>query len=538
MLSIRHNARVDSYLSYLDFRLKESAAKEVYLYGTGFWAKILLSFLSSTGIKVLGLIDDGYGEKSQVELGLPIIRSADVKKPFARIVIASEDYQEEIYNRLRSSGYGNWHIIRVFTSPNLHGLNRFFVSKPKPLKRNNVKRIFFIGDNTDTVNYGCRATSKALEDILSNDACISDRMKRQEILDMFAAIQIVSDFGVYMAAVKKYNSSEMDCLVERIKRVDAVVMNGEGSFILKSPPRKDLHKYALIMLACIEAERPFYVVNAMFSAYANEVMNDNLMDDILQILEHASFFSTRDQQSLELIKTNNSNIKAGFVPDALFSWHSVLTENGEALRQITANPQFSMPFAYSPEFYQRLDFSEGYVLLSGNSYAAAFQNQAEEAFYELAIELNRRTKKLGLRLYLIECCSGDAFLRAVSRKAGLPLIPSTTNIYMAMWILANAQCLVSGRYHPSILASLGGTPCVFMKANSHKTESLQAVLNIDPNERDTFSAVPDKTEIHRIADAFEKALKQDRERIKAECCKNAVFARGIWETIMGAENDY
>ena len=46
-------------------------------------------------------------------------------------------------------------------------------------------------------------------------------------------------------------------------------------------------------------------------------------------------------------------------------------------------------------------------------------------------------------------------------------------------ILANAMLFVSGRYHPSILASLGGTPCIFLGSSAHKMHSLQKLLEYE-----------------------------------------------------------
>ena len=41
-------------------------------------------------------------------------------------------------------------------------------------------------------------------------------------------------------------------------------------------------------------------------------------------------------------------------------------------------------------------------------------------------------------------------------------------ILLGATVLANSKLFVSGRYHPSIMASLGGTPCIFLGSNSHK----------------------------------------------------------------------
>ena len=63
-------------------------------------------------------------------------------------------------------------------------------------------------------------------------------------------------------------------------------------------------------------------------------------------------------------------------------------------------------------------------------------------------------------------------------------------------VLAHARLFISGRYHPSILASLGGTPCIFLATHAHKMGSLSRLLKYDP-QRVKISA-------HEVADALRR----------------------------------
>ena len=86
---------------------------------------------------------------------------------------------------------------------------------------------------------------------------------------------------------------------------------------------------------------------------------------------------------------------------------------------------------------------------------------------------------------------------------------------MAGAILANAQLFISGRYHPSIFASFGGTPCIFLESHAHKMSSLQEVLEYDDGKQ--FSAFPDESEIREIVSTAKKYLDQGevlREKIR------------------------
>jgi polysaccharide pyruvyl transferase WcaK-like protein len=110
--------------------------------------------------------------------------------------------------------------------------------------------------------------------------------------------------------------------------------------------------------------------------------------------------------------------------------------------------------------------------------------------------LLRRLQELGPPVYLIEADGPDSFLEQIAIEEGVGIVPVYTPIVASASILANARLLISGRYHPSILASLGGTPCVFLGATSHKTQSLQRVLGYD--EQTEFGIFPSDEEIERI----------------------------------------
>ena len=83
-----------------------------------------------------------------------------------------------------------------------------------------------------------------------------------------------------------------------------------------------------------------------------------------------------------------------------------------------------------------------------------------------------------------------------------------------MWLsLANARLFISGRYHPSIFASLGGTPCIFLASHAHKMGSLSRVLDYDVHRQ--FSAFPDDSEISEIVSTARQYLDQG-ESLRAQ----------------------
>ena len=125
-------------------------------------------------------------------------------------------------------------------------------------------------------------------------------------------------------------------------------------------------------------------------------------------------------------------------------------------------------------------------------------------------------KKLDHEVILTENDGPDAFLRDVARATGVGLVPVGTPIYLAAAILACASLFVSGRYHPAIMAMLGGTPCVFLDTTAHKMDSLQELIGVE--RRATFPAMPGPVDIDAIVECANDHLRagtQLRQRIRS-----------------------
>jgi polysaccharide pyruvyl transferase WcaK-like protein len=143
-----------------------------------------------------------------------------------------------------------------------------------------------------------------------------------------------------------------------------------------------------------------------------------------------------------------------------------------------------------------------YICIGGSALAAKDKKRSAEHF-SLLVE---KAKGLGYPVYLTENCGGDSFLQKVAAETGVGLVPVETAIFMGGAILANARLFISGRYHPSILASLGGTPCIFLGSSAHKMHSLQKVLGYEnPHE---FSVYPSGSELEEILEMARDYLDQ------------------------------
>jgi polysaccharide pyruvyl transferase WcaK-like protein len=114
--------------------------------------------------------------------------------------------------------------------------------------------------------------------------------------------------------------------------------------------------------------------------------------------------------------------------------------------------------------------------------------------------------QLGYRVYLTENDLPDSFLQRVAREKDLGIVPVDAPILMCGSVLAHARLFISGRYHPSIFASLGGTPCIFLASHAHKMGSLSRVLGYDVHRQ--FDAFPEDSEIAEIVSTAKQYLEQ------------------------------
>jgi hypothetical protein len=217
----------------------------------------------------------------------------------------------------------------------------------------------------------------------------------------------------------------------------------------------------------------------------------------------------------------DSSLECAYIPDALFTWyHYFNSKNSVSINY----GDMILPYPYE-KFFGNYNFKEPYICVGGSSIIRHLNKRTAVERYQLLIN---SIKSIGTNIYIVNSSPGDNFLSEVSIKTNVPIIPLETPILLAGTILAKSEVFVSGRYHPSILASLGGTPCVMLKSNSHKTLSLQRVLGYKNQE--IFSALPSEDEITKIMKTIKLILKSKkiiRKRIKNKIKELNIEAKGI-----------
>lgn len=407
-------------------------------------------------------------------------------------------------------------------------------------------KILFVGDNRNRANYGCRATSMALAALMAREHTISAIIDGKETMNnsmtpvpwggarpyaLWSAIDAWQHgrFRGLMRATKSrlgivddFVDEDPDTSIQRFLKVaryypvlkqihadvaacDAIVVNGEGTYIFSTPPRRDTLFYNFILRLGQTLGKRTYMVNAMLSDCPRSAPNQAVIRHSAAVLNACDGVTLRDPQSLEYAASMGLNANARHLPDALFTWHAGITA---WQAQLSGSTRLFEPFEH--EFFEslpELDLNQPYLCLSGTSSAAWRPQEAAPAYARLLDGL----KTLGLPVLVLPTCTGDEFLRPVAAAANCAYLPPHIPIRIGAAILARAAAYVSGRFHPAVLASCGGTPCVFMGSNSHKTLSLQRMLNYrDPIEYDD---IPDANNVEKMVAHTRRILDSDNRMV-------------------------
>lgn len=393
----------------------------------------------------------------------------------------------------------------------------------------------FVGDNTDQINWGGRAQSLALAALLRERfdltgsipgrvvagggpyvrtvlpsiivQALAYRRERARLFDWVVRLEerlgardfITGDPGESADNVLTYASrhAEIGLLLHQVQRADLVVVNGEGSGIFSTPHRRDFFFYLALAELGLRLGKPVFFVNTIFSDCPLTGRNTESVAAAEAVLRRCTDVHARDAYSVEYAAETMPRVRCRHVPDALFTWFDT------AQRPDFVPPafgDFAIPFPEDPRWIGGLDFSKPYVCVAGSSLTASDQERAVPHFRHLVGELTA----LGLPIHLLQTCGGDRFLGQVAEETGMGFVPGCCPIFIGAAILANAQVLVSGRFHPSILASLRGTPCVFLEARAHKIRSLRDSLGYV--DQPVYSAFPSQEEAVRIREQVREIL--------------------------------
>lgn len=421
-------------------------------------------------------------------------------------------------------------------------------------------RVLLVSDNRDNANWGSRATTMALLELMAAaglspsdrvldaevrsrvalaDGPVAGRLLWQPALARLAGAGLarggrtrlsLERLGVRDAVsddpaetVRRWRRSGREPLAEwiaRVERADAVVVNGEGSMIFTTPSRLEQRFHLAVMQLAHEADVPFAYVNALVADPANGPRNAATVAATRRLLPQARLVTTRDPWSQAFLREVAPEVASVYVPDSVFAWKGRVGRG----RDLLARPEYLTPFHERPDRLGTWDFQRPYICVGGSSEAAKDPKRAAASYRRLLQAL----PELGYPLVVTVSSTGDAFLEELAHELGLPLVPADTNVMVATEILAHAELVVTGRYHPAILAGLGGVPGVLLGADSHKTASVQQMLGYP--DIHVFAEQPTAADVSAILQRARRVLAERQrwqEAIETALALRAAEARRL-----------
>lgn len=397
-------------------------------------------------------------------------------------------------------------------------------------------KIVYVGDNRNRGNWGCRATSTALSLLIGEENEIVGRVTGKhthfDTDDLFFREGRSSGWYKFWAKRKRWDklkkifyfwtrfktrggkyyfskydfiSLDLEKSIDNLLKLipanpsykefdlsqydfDALVINGEGSFIFSTPIWRESLVISMEIYWALKMGKKVFFMNAMFSDDPHSPHNEKMIALVDDLLSKCDVVTVREEMSKAYADKYLPHVKTVVYPDALFSWFDMVNDDHKV-----DNLRYYMGHSSEcDEFYKDVDFNKPYALIAASSAGIIGENYNKtiEAYCNL---VSQAKNKLGMFVYLIQVCEGDFFLAEVGKRTNTLMIPMDTPILAAAKILAQASIFISGRYHPAIMASLGGTPCVFMTSNSHKTKSVQMIL--DYNDVKEYPVIPSSNDV-------------------------------------------
>jgi hypothetical protein len=399
--------------------------------------------------------------------------------------------------------------------------------------------VFLVNDSRGQNNWGCRATTTALIDLIErSDRVIgsishaphTDFAGRGELKLLARSIVrsapfahraartassrlnawrgpkagFITSFDDFQSAADAVDQGKLWANEGKLLRTaDVTIVNGEGAIY-----GRQLKGFITLFWAWYAKTR--HNKRAAIVNHTADLSDPNLRraaENVYPLLDDVSF---REPVSLRECGYAAPQAQSGVVPDAAFC-HQALSM--DAIREWAKRPGF---FSIWPFDAEGFDITQPYLAVTGSSALNRPETtggkSASAGFADLCLALGR----LGLPVILVAPDPTDAeLLGPVARALKLPFIAPSTPLPIAHQVLAHASCLIGGRWHPGILAATGGTPLVNLTANTKKTTALLEQLDL---ETTTFDCGDLKSGIGDISELVAVYLAQGdglRSRIRA-----------------------
>lgn len=346
--------------------------------------------------------------------------------------------------------------------------------------------ILLINDTSDWCHWGCTGTSTILKERIKIHGHNLDTLPARETykgawenrpntLDQFKDNEIYQKF-----------CQKNPMLVNKINSADAIIINGEGTIHgLKDPPLNILY---LAYISKIFFNKHVEIINHSVFPEDNLIIENNqtklFYQEIYKILDYVA---VRERLSLNILK-----------------------ELG-----VPATLSFDCLPIYIKEHYQKKIETRSKNLVVAGS--ASFNNSNLDSIVKYINWMDKNGFEINLLIGANNFKSSDSqmvnflddekivnFFKQNFSHINWHLIDAKS---MNEWLnaIAEAELLVSGRFHHSIAAACLGTQFIALNSNTPKLDGLMQILERTPvfqyNDQDLFTKLVSRTE-EILAGAF------------------------------------
>lgn len=387
-------------------------------------------------------------------------------------------------------------------------------------------KIFLFNDSRSQNNWGCRATTNALLGMLNRHEhevvglFALERLTslKQSPLNVITKHLLRSTPLLYKSvrstawAVKKRLGASSEFVTDiagfekladlilhgkiwqkdlpRMLESDVFLVNGEGSIY-----GKEVKGY-LTLFACWFAKTRLNKICALVNHtadYTDDRMRA-LGKTVLPLLDDVTF---REPISYRKYAVFAPQVSEGFVPDAAFI-HKPLTR-AELCRLTVMDGSLDF-WPYSSKNFQP---TEPYVCILGSSALGRPEHGNRFPLGDFSKLISEVKRTISQVVLVASDTTDEAPFCTLAKEHNLAFFPAMVPTIIGSSILANAECLIGGRWHPSILGARGGTPSIMMTANTTKTTALLEMLGL---ETETFDASNPAKQLVRIVDRLRNYL--------------------------------
>ncbi|MGH8984779.1 MAG: polysaccharide pyruvyl transferase family protein [Acidimicrobiia bacterium] len=278
----------------------------------------------------------------------------------------------------------------------------------------------------------------------------------------------------------------------RLEGADLVVLNGEGSVY-----RTNLSAIRELFLAWLSKERlriPTIFVNGTLHLTDVVPVLPAMVRKTFSILDAVA---VREAWSVRNLRRYAPDVDAQLFPDSAFVFTTDDARETPAVQAVREQIGESPFFCFDP-----------------GAMPMDHRSPEQSALYEMISMLKRVTS----RAVFVASAPADGYIREIARETGSVYVDTIADYREYMALVANAQFVVSGRYHNPILAAIMTCPSITFGSANHKVHGACEMLEgLVGSPYDGTHLRPQLDAIEQQARTYVKDRSDLRDRLQEVC---------------------